>query len=137
MQAHLVVMSVTGVFRERSEPGTPMRWFQRVLVLMPLAGGSYCIVNEQFHISSATAAQVSAFKAPAASAVAAAPAVATTALPAAVVPAAVVPAAVAPAAAELVTTDPVIRQQMVQSFAEQSGMNAQFSQKYVPIPEIT
>ena len=132
MQAHLVVMSVTGVFRERSEPGTPMRWFQRVLVLMPLAGGSYCIVNEQFHISSATAAQVSAFKAPAASAVAAAPAVATTA-----VPAAVVPAAVAPAAAELVTTDPVIRQQMVQSFAEQSGMNAQFSQKYVPIPEIT
>jgi nuclear RNA export factor len=106
--------SVTGIFRERAERSSPLRWFQRVFIIVPQASGGFCIVNEQLHISNATTEQLkSAFKG-----VEPAPA----ALESVVAP------AMGPSVNETIV-DPVLRQQMIQSFAEQSGMNADWSIK--------
>lgn len=108
VSSHLMVASVTGLFREREERHSNIRWFQRVFIIVPFNGG-FCVVNDQLHISCATSEQVkSAFKAPVQAPVAAPlPAVNTT-------PAAVV--------------DPT-RQQMIISFSTQSGMNQEWSSK--------
>ena len=61
-QNHLIVASVTGLFRERGERHSLIRWFQRIFVIIPQYGG-FCIVNEQLHVSSATSEQIkNAFK---------------------------------------------------------------------------
>lgn len=63
-KSHLTVMSVTGLFRERVERHSLIRWFQRVFVIIPNpATAGFCIVNEQLHITCATSEQIkSAFK---------------------------------------------------------------------------
>ena len=108
--------SVTGIFRERAERSSPLRWFQRVFIIVPQANGGFCIVNEQLHISNATTEQLkSAFKG-------VGPA------PATLESVAVAAPAMGPSASETIV-DPLLRQQMIQSFAEQSGMNADWSLK--------
>lgn len=110
VSSHLMVASVTGLFREREERHSNIRWFQRVFIIVPFNGG-FCVVNDQLHISCATSEQVkSAFKAPVqAPAPVAAPLSAVNTAPAAVV-------------------DPT-RQQMIISFSTQSGMNQEWSSK--------
>ena len=59
---HLMVASVTGLFREREQQHSTIRFFQRVFVIVPFNEG-FCIVNEQYHIMCATPEQVkNAFK---------------------------------------------------------------------------
>ncbi|EFX66035.1 hypothetical protein DAPPUDRAFT_332592 [Daphnia pulex] len=114
--SHLIVMSVTGVFRERVERHSLIRWFQRIFIIIPSTGGGFCIVNEQIHISCATPEQIkAAFKEP-------------VVVPAGLsTPASSVPIGETTASSTLV--DPVVQQQMVASFSEQSGMNTTWSLK--------
>lgn len=114
---HLMVASVTGLFREREQQHSTIRFFQRVFVIVPFNEG-FCIVNEQFHIMCATPEQVkNAFKEQVA--------VQAPAAPVSVVAAAVNdlnlnpwnPAAIDP------------KQQMIIDFSQQSGMNQQWSSK--------
>lgn len=115
--SHLIVMSVTGIFRERVERHSHIRWFQRIFVIIPSSGGGFCIVNEQIHITCATPEQMKAsFKEPNVPAAIPAPSLAS-ALP---VPEPQTSASV---------IDPVLQQQMVASFSEQSGMNTAWSLK--------
>lgn len=53
-------MSVTGIFRERVERHSHIRWFQRIFVIIPSSSGGFCIVNEQIHITCATPEQIKA-----------------------------------------------------------------------------
>ncbi|EFX66242.1 hypothetical protein DAPPUDRAFT_302769 [Daphnia pulex] len=114
--SHLIVMSVTGVFRERVKRHSLIRWFQRIFIIIPSTGGGFCIVNEQIHISCATPEQIkAAFKEP-------------VVVPAGLsTPASSVPIGETTASSTLV--DPVVQQQMVASFSEQSGMNTTWSLK--------
>jgi len=114
--SNLIVASITGVFRERGERNALIRAFQRVFVIVPGSTG-FCIVNEQLHVTSATSEQIkSTFKDP------------------------IVPSNVS-TAASLPTPHPVepkiqspvvdhaVKEQMILSFAEQSGMNINWSLK--------
>ena len=133
-QAHLITASVTGLFRERSERQTPLRWMQRILVLVPHNGG-FVIVNEQVHISSATADQVKiAFKGNVAVRLTAILEVVFANVTLLLFPTGAVDSAVpsgevvaAVPSVPVASVDPVLRQQLVVSFAEQSGMNAEWS----------
>lgn len=116
--SNLIVVSVTGVFRERAERNAMLRAFQRVFVIVPSAAG-LCIVNEQLHVTLATSEQIrSAFKDP----------IVPVAVPAttSVAPVAALPAESAP---QLPVIDSVVKEQMILSFAEQSGMNVNWSLK--------
>ncbi|KAI9557098.1 hypothetical protein GHT06_016896 [Daphnia sinensis] len=115
--SHLIVMSVTGIFRERLERHSHVRWFQRIFVIIPSSGGGFCIVNEQIHITCATPEQMKAsFKEPSVPA----------AIPAPSLPAAL-PVPEPQTSASVI--DPILQQQMVASFSEQSGMNTTWSLK--------
>ena len=59
---HLIVASVTGLYREREQQQKTIRYFQRVFIIVPFNSG-FCIVNEQFHVMCATSEQAkNAFK---------------------------------------------------------------------------
>ncbi len=138
-------MSVTGIFRERVERHSLIRWFQRVFVIIPNIVG-FCIVNEQMHISSATPEQIKAsFKGVCGFSIiiflsalptlfyvpffrSAESVIALSVVPP-VVPSTVVRNTEPPTSS--VVVDAVVKQQMIASFSEQSGMNTTWSLKYV------
>jgi len=113
---HLIVASVTGLYREREQQQKTIRYFQRVFIIVPFNNG-FCIVNEQFHVMCATSEQAkNAFKEPA------------------VVQPPVAPVAVAPAVngVNLNTWNPAAvdpKQQLINDFSLQSGMNQQWASK--------
>lgn len=114
----LLMLSVTGIFKEleSGQKTAPVRSFSRALLIAP-AGSGFCIVNDQLHVTNATEAQAKlAFKTP----------TVTPAMPPPGAPAAV-PAIGAPAPAPV--PDDATKQQMVQTMAQQSGMNLEFSAK--------
>jgi len=111
---HLMVASVTGLYREREQQQKTIRFFQRVFIVVPFNGG-FCIVNEQFHIMCATSEQAkNAFKEPA------------------VVQPPVAPVELAPSMTQpnlntwnQAAIDP--KQQLINDFSLQSGMNQQYA----------
>ncbi|XP_021921286.1 nuclear RNA export factor 1-like [Zootermopsis nevadensis] len=112
----LIMVSLTGLFLE---PGPtrnePLRSFNRVLVIVPYGEG-YCIINEELFVTNATDEQSKAVVRTLPPAVMSPPTPAPTP----------VPVAVSPQAA---FTDDIMKQQMVEGFAVQSGMNVRWARK--------
>ena len=52
----MILVTVTGLFKEIENRESPFRYFNRVFAIVPEAGG-YSILNEQLHISSPTQLQ--------------------------------------------------------------------------------
>ncbi|XP_071514472.1 nuclear RNA export factor 1-like [Panulirus ornatus] len=60
----LMVVTLSGVFRQLTDRNPPIRSFTRTLTIIP-EGTGYCICNEQMHLTTATVDQVKkAFKTP-------------------------------------------------------------------------
>lgn len=49
----MMLVTVTGLFKEIGSTETPFRYFNRVFAIVP-EGTGYCVLNEQLHISSPT-----------------------------------------------------------------------------------
>lgn len=110
----MLVLTVTGVFREKKKNSTLtlLRSFQRTLVVVP-SGSGFCIRNEMLTLNNATPSQLEkAFKGP----LEAANAPATQMVPVAV---AQVPGII----------DDNTKMQMVQAMATSSNMNMEWSRK--------
>ena len=132
-------MSVTGLFRERAERYFLIRWFQRIFIIIPKPGGGFCSVNEQIHISCATPEQIkTAFKGRIFSQKMMFLSTLLLVLCFFIVIEAAVPATLpTPASSGTVgetqgsstLVDPIVQQQMVISFSDQSGMNTSWSLK--------
>uniref|UniRef100_A0A182QK83 NTF2 domain-containing protein n=1 Tax=Anopheles farauti TaxID=69004 RepID=A0A182QK83_9DIPT len=119
---HLILMTVTGVFKERKENinAEVVRSFQRSLVIVPSAGG-FCIRNETVHITGATRLQENkCFK----------PLTGIGAAPVVVAPAAA-PVGMVPVAGADTTNlvDDNTKLQMIQALAVQTNMNAEWSKR--------
>lgn len=108
-----MLLTVTGIFRERTKLTENIRSFQRTLVIVP-SGTGFCIKNEMVHISNATMVQIkTAFKlrpqpSPAPPLATAAPSSAITAA---------------------ASTDDATKVQMVQLMSQRSNMNLEWSEK--------
>lgn len=105
-----MLLTVTGLYRERSKPTENICSFQRILVIVP-SGSGFCIKNEMLHLNNATMVQIkTAFKMnpqpnPAPASIAAAP----TAGPA--------------------PNDAARKMQMIQLMSQRSNMNLEWSEK--------
>ena len=116
-----------------------MRWFQRVFVIIPNSAG-FCIVNEQLHITSATQEQIkAAFQGYFTIIYDILPQCLSQMLkflflflscvdPPESAPV-VLPVPYHPDGSNDPVTDPAIQKQMIVSFADQSGMNTEWSLK--------
>lgn len=114
MQEMFMMLSVTGVFREKQTPQgrDKLRSFHRTLIIVK-CGSGYCIKNDMLHINNLTMAQVkTAFKP-------------IDSVPVTVgsVQAPVVPTPVQP------TIDEATKLQMVQAMAQHSQMNLEWSRR--------
>jgi nuclear RNA export factor len=56
-QQHLMSITLTGVFREPSTKGVPVRHFVRKFVLVPIGTG-FCIINEMLFVTNASSMQI-------------------------------------------------------------------------------
>uniref|UniRef100_A0A182JAF5 NTF2 domain-containing protein n=1 Tax=Anopheles atroparvus TaxID=41427 RepID=A0A182JAF5_ANOAO len=114
---HMLLLSVTGVFKERKPTGgtEPLRSFHRSLVIVPLGSG-FCIRNDIIHINNTVRSQDDkCFK-----------------QPAELAPTASVPATAAGAGAvhaPPTAPDDNTKLQMVQALAAQSNMNLDWSRR--------
>lgn len=113
----MVVLTVTGLFKERSTNPTSeyARIFQKTMVIVPNNGG-FCIKNEMLHINNASQGQSrNAFKAPV---VSSQPMTSQQALP-------TTPIQHQPTAGP----DDATKMQMIQAMCQQSSMNVEWSRK--------
>lgn len=106
-----MLLTVTGIYRERSKQSENLCSFQRILVIVP-SGSGFCIKNEMLHINNPTMAQIkTAFK--------------PIAQPN--------PAPIAPPTTVAITapssTDDATKLQMVQLMSQRSNMNLEWSEK--------
>nr|CAD7260445.1 unnamed protein product [Timema shepardi] len=107
----LIMLCVTGLFREPEQKTPPIRSFMRTFVIVPVGSG-FCIINEELFITCATTEQLeSAFKTP---------------LPAQTAPTPVSPPSQPQGGPVL---DDATKQQMVEVLAQQTGMNLSWSKK--------
>lgn len=114
----MLVLTVTGVFREKRQGSTVtnLRSFQRTLVVVP-SGSGFCIRNEMLNINNPTPQQVEkAFKGPLAAASAPATPV-------------VVAGGAAVVQSPVAVIDDSVKLQMVQAMSASSGMNVEWSRK--------
>lgn len=104
------MLTVSGVFREKTKRGTDgLRSFQKALVIVP-SGTGFCIKNEMLHITNCTIHQIrTAFKPPA------------------TVAEATVPVPVAPTST--VVPDDATKLQMINAMSQHSNMNLEWSRK--------
>lgn len=127
LQPKLILLTITGVFREKSNSSSTsrneLRSFHRSLVIVP-QGAGFCIKNDMLHINNLTMAQVkTAFK-----------------------PIAPVPITTGPVQAPIVPTptsavpqttqtapDEATKLQMIQEMSKISQMNLEWSKKYVEL----
>lgn len=113
-----MLLTVTGIYRERSKPSENICSFQRILVIVP-SGSGFCIKNEMLHINNATMAQIkTAFKSNAQPNIAPAP-----------TPSVSTAAAAAPSTSAMSSTDDATKLQMVQLMSQRSNMNLEWSEK--------
>jgi len=104
----LMLLTVTGIFRERAKPTENICSFQRILVIVP-SGSGFCIKNEMLHINNSTMNQIkTAFKSNVQPAAAPIPP----------------PVSAAPS-----STDDTTKLQMIQLMAQRSNMNLEWSEK--------
>lgn len=129
-QPSLILLTVTGIFREKSEQGTSsshnndqlLRSFHRSLVIVPVGSG-FCIKNDMLHINTVTLAQVRmAFKTPMPQ-----PTPVTSSINAAVPP--VQPIVAPPTAGSSLAPDDATKLQMIQAISQLSQMNMEWSKK--------
>lgn len=108
----VIMMSISGLFLEQGpRTNQPLRSFNRVFVIVPFGAG-FCIINEQLFVTNATEEQSKvAFK---------------TSAPIAVSPPAPLPVAASPSVA---LVDESAKQQLMETFAAQSGMNVAWAKK--------
>lgn len=123
LQPSMILLTVTGIFREKSNAPVAgrndLRSFHRSLVIVPMGAG-FCIKNDMLHINTLTMAQLkTAFK-----------------------PIAPVPVTTGPIQAPVVPTptsalqqtsppDEATKMQMIQAISQMSQMNADWSRRYV------
>lgn len=115
------MLTVTGVFREKSKTGTDgMRSFQKSMVIVP-SGSGFCVKNEMLHINNVTIHQIrSSFKPPSVvTAEIGSPAAMSVATTTAALAAAAAPPAI----------DENTKMQMIQAMSQHSNMNAEWSRK--------
>jgi nuclear RNA export factor len=109
-----ILFNIVGLFKERDERHTPIRYFSRTFAIVPLNGG-FVIANELLFITTATTEQIKgSFK------------------PVAVPPSGVATIPVAATSAATAPTRPATEEEkraMLASFAQQSGMNEEWSRK--------
>lgn len=120
-QESFILFNVVGLFKEREERNTPIRYFARTFVIVPLNGG-FVIVNEMLFITTATTEQIKGAFKPA---------------PAPLVSTATVPSTSATANATS-PPPPVLRTEeekrmLLASFAQESGMNQDWSKRHTYI----
>uniref|UniRef100_A0A182NMU6 NTF2 domain-containing protein n=1 Tax=Anopheles dirus TaxID=7168 RepID=A0A182NMU6_9DIPT len=117
---HMILMTVTGVFKERKENinAELVRSFQRSLVIVPSAGG-FCIRNETVHVTSATRLQENNCFKPL-TGLGAAASVST---------AAAAPSGTVPPVGSTNLPDDNTKLQMIQALAVQTNMNAEWSKR--------
>ncbi len=114
-----MLLTVTGVYRERSKPTENICSFQRILVIVP-SGSGFCIKNEMLHVNNATMVQIkTAFKAP--SNVQSLPVATPSIAPNATV--------ASTSAVQPSSTDDATKLQMVQLMSQRSNMNLEWSEK--------
>lgn len=107
-----MLLTVTGVYRERSKQSENLCSFQRILVIVP-SGSGFCIKNEMLHINNVTMPQIkTAFKS------IAVPTPAPIPTPSTVV------ATSAPS-----SRDDATKLQMIQLMSQRSNMNLEWSEK--------
>jgi nuclear RNA export factor len=108
----VIMMSISGLFLEQGpRTNQPLRSFNRVFVIVPFGAG-FCIINEQLFVTNATEEQSKvAFK---------------TSAPIAVSPPAPLPVAASP---PVTLVDESAKQQLMETFAAQSGMNVAWARK--------
>lgn len=113
-----MLLTVTGVYRERSKPTENICSFQRILVIVP-SGNGFCIKNEMLHVNNATMAQIkTAFKSngPLNPTPVASSAVATS-------------STTTPSTSVHSSPDDATKLQMVQLMSQRSNMNLEWSEK--------
>lgn len=110
MQPQLIMLTVSGVFREKLKRGSDgLRAFQKALVIVP-SGSGFCIKNEMLHITSVTIHQIrTAFKLPLA--------IAETTAPVTVAP------------TSTAGPDDATKLQMINTMSQHSNMNLEWSRK--------
>lgn len=106
----MIVLTVTGLFKERTPNAEYARIFQKTMVVVPNNNG-FCILNEMMHINNASQTQGrNAFKAP----------ISSPQMPAAM------PTSPQPQPG---ATDEAMKMQMIQAMSQQSNMNVEWSRK--------
>ncbi|XP_066582089.1 nuclear RNA export factor 1-like [Prorops nasuta] len=113
----MMLITVTGLFKELDNRDQPNRYFNRTFIIVP-EGTGYCIRNEQLHINQPTESQEKQ-----ASAVQ---------IPAAQPPATPSTSGAAPLAATAITTSQLtedVKQQMTLTLSQQTNMNLEWSLK--------
>ncbi|KAG7165454.1 Nuclear RNA export factor 1-like 3 [Homarus americanus] len=118
----LIVVILSGVFRQLADRNPPIRSFTRNIIIIP-EGSGFCICNEQLYITTATIDQVKkAFKTPVVS-------TAQSSEPDTSIPStSTVPEQSQPPSVPQSAPDPGQQQAMVVKFSTESGMLPQFSQ---------
>jgi nuclear RNA export factor len=110
-QPQMIVLTVTGLFKERNPNAEYARTFQKTMVIVPNNAG-FCIINEMFHINNASASQArNAFKAPVVAAPQMSAAISSPQQPLGGAP------------------DEATKMQMIQAMSQQSNMNFEWSRK--------
>ncbi|XP_017785582.1 PREDICTED: nuclear RNA export factor 1 [Nicrophorus vespilloides] len=117
----LLLVTVTGIFKEPAKQRPPLRYFVRTFVIVP-SGSGYCIVNEEVHISNATEAQIKeAFKTPTVEIVPPTPATSPNLNTSG--------GGGGPSSSAVPVPDDAVKQQMIQAMQRDSGMNPEWSRK--------
>jgi nuclear RNA export factor len=108
----MIVLTVTGLFKERNPNAEYARTFQKTMVIVPNNSG-FCIMNEMMHVNNASQNQArNAFKAPI---------IANPQMPVAQPSLSTQPQQLAP--------DEATKMQMIQAMCQQSNMNVEWSRK--------
>jgi nuclear RNA export factor len=108
----MIVLTVTGLFKERNPNAEYARTFQKTMVIVPNNNG-FCIINDLMHINNASQYQSrNAFKAP----IVASPQMSAPQM--------------TPTPQQMPgTPDEVTKLQMIQAMSQQSNMNVEWSRK--------
>ncbi|CAB3221232.1 unnamed protein product [Arctia plantaginis] len=53
----MIVLTMNGLYKETTTNGNPMRSFHRTFVIVPNAGGGFCIINDMLYVTNTTKEQ--------------------------------------------------------------------------------
>ncbi|XP_068628655.1 nuclear RNA export factor 1 [Battus philenor] len=109
----MIVLTMNGVYKETNTPGNPMRSFHRTFVVVPNAGGGFCIINDMLYITNTNKEQEdNAFR---------------SGVPETPAPTPVAAAVAAPVPAPAATFHTEQQKMLLSALSQQTGMNEHWS----------